>query len=59
MSKKVADKKNEQLKFKSHLGEMKKENKKDKSKEQKNALYNIEMLIKQQTVLSKFMMIIL
>ena len=59
MAKKVADIKNEQMKFKSHLGEMKKENKKNKSKEQKNALYNIEMLIKQRTVLLKFMMIIL
>ena len=47
------------MKFKSHLGEMKKENKKNKLKEQENALYNIEMLIKQRTVLLKFMMIIL
>ena len=38
--------KNNQEKFKSYLGEIKKGNKKHKSKEQKNTLYNIEMLYK-------------
>ena len=39
----LADVKNNQEKFKSYLGEIKKGNKKYKSKVQKNTLYNIEM----------------
>ena len=38
---------------------MKKGNKKHRSKEQKNALYNIEILYKERTVLLNFLMIIL
>ena len=37
---------NDQIKFKSHLGEIKKRSNKKRSKEQKNAPYNIEMLYK-------------
>ena len=40
----LADVKNNQEKFKSYLGEIKKENKKHRSKVQKNTLYNVEML---------------
>ena len=40
----LADVKNNQEKFKSYLEEIKKGNKKYRSKEQKNMLYNIEML---------------
>ena len=40
----LANVKNNQEKLKSYLGEIKKGNKKHRSKEQKNALYNIEML---------------
>ena len=42
----LTDVKNNQEKFKSYLGEIKKGNNKRKSKEQKNALYNIETLYK-------------
>ena len=56
---KVLDVKNDQTIFKSHLGKIKKGNNKKKSKEQKNALYNIEMLYKQETRLLNFLMIIL
>ena len=42
----LADVKNNQEKFKSYLREIKKGNKKYKSKVQKNTLYNIEMLYK-------------
>ena len=42
----LSDVKNNQEKFKSYLGEIKKGNKKHRSKEQKNTLYNIEMLYK-------------
>ena len=42
----LADVKNNQEKFKSYLGEIKKGNKKHRSKVQKNTLYNIEMLYK-------------
>ena len=44
--------KNNQIVFKSHLGEIKKGSK--KSKEQKNTKYNIEMLIKARKVTIKF-----
>ena len=40
----LADVKNNQEKFKSYLGEIKKENKKQRSKVQKKTLYNVEML---------------
>ena len=43
---KLADVKNNQEKFKTCLGEIKKGNKKHRSKEQRNTLYNIEMLYK-------------
>ena len=39
-------KKNDQIRFKSNLGEIEKGNNKKRSKEQENALYNIEMLYK-------------
>ena len=42
----LSDIKNNQEKFKSYLGEIKKENNKRKSKKQKNSLYNIETLYK-------------
>ena len=42
----LIDVKNNQEKFKSYLGEIKKENNKRKSKKQKNSLYNIETLYK-------------
>ena len=42
----LADVKNNQEKFKSYLGEIRKGNKKHRSKEQKNTLYNIDMLYK-------------
>ena len=50
----LADVKNNQERFKSHLGEMKKGNTKRRSKEQKNALYNIEMLYKARNETIKF-----
>ena len=40
----LADAKNDQAEFKSNLNEIKKGNKKQTSKDQKNALYNTEML---------------
>ena len=40
----LEDVKNNQEKFKSYVGEIKKGNKKHRSKEQKHTLYNIEML---------------
>ena len=43
---KLAEAKNNQIIFKSHFGEIKKGNNKKRSKEQKDALYNIEMLYK-------------
>ena len=43
---KLAKAKNDQIKFKSNLGEIKKGNKKKRSKERKNALYSIDMLYK-------------
>ena len=42
----LADVKNNQEKFKSYLGEIKKGNNKHKSKEQRNTSFNIEMLYK-------------
>ena len=42
----LADVKNNQEKFKSYFGEIRKANKKHRSKEQKNTLYNIDMLYK-------------
>ena len=46
--------KNDQIRFKSNLGEIKKENNKKRSKEQKNALYNIDMLYKARNEAIKF-----
>ena len=43
---KLAEVKNYQIRFKSNLGKMKKGNNKKRSKEQTNALYNIDMLYK-------------
>ena len=42
----LPDVKNNQQKFKSYLGEIKNQKSQKKSKEQKNILYNIEMLYK-------------
>ena len=54
----LADVKNNQEKFKSYLGEIKRGNKKKSSKEQKkNALYNTEMLYKARNEAIKFLMI--
>ena len=50
----LADVKNNQEKFKSYLGEIKKGNKKHRSKVQKNTLYNIEMLYKARNEAIKF-----
>ena len=50
----LADVKNNQEKFKSYLGEIKKGNNKRKSKEQKNALYSIETLYKARNEAIKF-----
>ena len=50
----LANVKNNQEKFKSYLGETKKGNKKHKSKEQKNTLYNIEVLYKARNEAIKF-----
>ena len=50
----LSDVKNNQEKFKSYLGEIKKGNKKHKSKAQKNTLYNIELLYKARNEASKF-----
>ena len=51
VKKDVADVKNNQQKFKSLLGKIKKES---KSKEQKNTLYNIEILYKARSEAIKF-----
>ena len=51
---KLAEAKNDQTIFKSHFGEIKKGNNKKRSKEQKNALYNIEMLYKARNEAIKF-----
>ena len=50
----LADVKNNQEKFKSYLGEIKKGNKKHRSKVQKNTLHNIEMLYKARNKAIKF-----
>ena len=50
----LSDVKNNQEKFKSYLGEIKKGSKKHKSKVQKNTLYNIEMLYKARNEAIKF-----
>ena len=50
----LTDVKNNQEKFKSYLGEIKKGNNKRKSKEQKNALYSIETLYKARNEAIKF-----
>ena len=49
-----ADAKNNQQKFKSYLGEIKKGRSKHKSKEQRNTLCNIEMLYKARNEAIKF-----
>ena len=50
----LADVTNNQEKFKFHLGEIKKENNKHKSKEQRNTLYNIEIPYKARNKAIKF-----
>ena len=50
----LSEVKNNQEKFKSYLGEIKRGNNKRRSKEQKNALYNIEMLYKARNKSIKF-----
>ena len=55
----LTDVKNNQEKFKSYLGEIKKGNNKIKSKEQKNVAYILKCFIKQEMKLLNFMMIIL
>ena len=50
----LSDVKSNQKKFKSYLGEIKKGNKKHRSKVQKNTLYNIEMLYKARNEAIKF-----
>ena len=50
----LSDVKYNREKFKSYLGEIKKGNNKHKSKEQKNTLYNIEMLYKVRNETIKF-----
>ena len=51
----LADAKNNQVKFKSNLSE-KKGNKKHRSKDQKDALYNIEMLYKARNSVAEFLL---
>ena len=55
----LANAKNNQAEFKSNLNEMKKGNKKHRSKDLTNPLYNIEMIYKRDTKLLVFLMIIL
>ena len=50
----LADVENKQEKLKSYHGEIKRENNKRRSKEQKNTLYNIEMLCKARSETIKF-----
>ena len=50
----LADVKSNQEKFKSYLGEIKKGNKKHRSKQRKNTLYKIEMLYKARNEAMKF-----
>ena len=54
----LADVENNQEKFKSYLGEIENGNKKHRSKEQKNTLYNIEIEAIEREAIN-FMMIIL
>ena len=54
VKKDLSDVRYNQEKFKSYLGEIKKGNNKHKSKEQNNALYNIEMLYKARNQAIKF-----
>ena len=51
---KLSDVKNDRTIFKSHLGEIKKGNNKKRSRQQKNAIYNIEMLYKARNEAIKF-----
>ena len=51
---KLAEAINDQIRFKSNLGEIKKGNNKKRSKEQKNSLYNIDMLYKARNEAIKF-----
>ena len=55
----LADVKNNQEKFKTYLGEIKKGNKKHRSKEQKTLCTILKCFTKQETKLLNFMMIIL
>ena len=48
---KIADAKDDQIKFKPKLGEIKKNKQKNRSKEQKNTLYNIKILYKARKML--------
>ena len=50
--------KNNQTEFKSYLSQIKKRKKKHRPKEQKNTLYNIEMLYKARNSVINFLMII-
>ena len=50
----VVDPKSYRTEFKSNLSKMKKENKKHRSKQQKNTLYNIEMLYKARNSVIEF-----
>ena len=50
----LAEAKNGQAEFKSNLNEIKKGNKKDRSKEQKNVLHNIDMLYKARNSVIEF-----
>ena len=55
---KLAEAEFDQTNFKSSLGEIKKGNNKKRSKKQKNALFNIDMLYKVRKETIKFLMII-
>ena len=55
----LADAKNDQAEFKSNLSEIKKGNKKHRSKEQKTHYITFKCFTKQGTVLLNFLMIIL
>ena len=50
----LSDERNNQEKFKSYLGEIKKGNKKHRSKAEKNTLYSVEMLYKARNEAIKF-----
>ena len=50
----LTDAKNDQAEFKLNLSEIKKGNKKHRSKEQKNTLYNIEMYFKARNSVIEF-----